>query len=284
MLIEDVKKLTPMERFLYFVTEREAIRLKKESGAPRPWTDDVIFQRFRFCNIRRINDKTSQWLLNNWYLPNYDHPNMLTAATLARQLNNPESLEAIGFPSVWQPKRVSRILRERAEAGLKNFSAAYMITGTLGGTKIEQIVDKVVTPIHASKLQIDRSRMQVAWKSLLPFAGFATFIAGQVVADLRWAMKGSWRDRNIWAPVGPGSRRGMNRFFGRDYKSPLRQEKFLKELQFVIECMRENLDSAIVEGCEAIDAQNCLCEHDKRERTLFEGRRPKQRYNGEQQC
>lgn len=280
MLIQDVKKLSPMERLCYFIQERESIRLKKEAGEPKPFTDDIIFQQYKFTNVRRMDDRVSQWLLKNWFLPYFDHKNMLTAVTLAREINRIEVLEEIGFPKTWNPDRVEKILNSRVQRGLKNFSAAYMITGTLGGTKIQQVVHKVVTPIHASKLKYPTSSMEETHRLLIPFAGFATFIAGQVVADLRWAVDGTWADKNQWAPIGPGSRRGMNRFFGRDFKAPLRQEKFLEELQFVIEYARKNLPEKLLENWEAHDAQNCLCETDKMNRVLEGQGRPKQRYPG----
>src|SRR3990167_10684356 len=110
MLIEDVKKLSPMERFCYFIQERESIRLKKESGEPRPWTDDEIFLMYKFTNVRRMDDRVSQWLLKNWFLPYFDHKNMLTAVTLAREVNRIEVLEELGFPKTWNPDRAEKIL------------------------------------------------------------------------------------------------------------------------------------------------------------------------------
>jgi len=79
MKIEQVKKLDVQERWLYWIKEREKIRLAKDAGDSKPWTDDVILQSYRFCNVRRMDDKVSQWLLNNWYKPYRGHPHMLKA-------------------------------------------------------------------------------------------------------------------------------------------------------------------------------------------------------------
>lgn len=284
MNIKEVKELSSRERYLYWVTERESIRLKRKRGLPRPWTDDAILQNYKFCNVRRMDDRVSQWLYNNWYKPYKDHPNMLTAVTLARQLNNTDSLAEVGFPEVWNPTVVEKILNERVKQGKKNFSAAYMITGTLGGTKVEQIVHKVVTPIHVacsktSKLANTNSMIET-WRNLLPFAGFSSFISGQVVADLRWGLTGGWYDRKFWAPMGPGSKRGMNRLLGRPFVTPVKQEEFYEFLEQQIQFCKSELEHSISSRMEAIDVQNTLCEFDKYERTLWEGRRPKQRYKG----
>lgn len=284
MNIEHVKTLTPTERFLYWINERESIRIQKEENLPKPWTDDSILQTYKFCNVRRMDDRVSQWLWKNWYEPNFDHPNMVTAVTLARQLNNTDSLGEVGFPYKWAPKIVEQILNKRVSEKKKNFAAAYMITGTLGGTKIQQIVYKVVTPLHDKvkdgHFPTKRDTMQDFWKMLIPFAGFSSFMAGQVVADLRWSISGNWKDRAAWAPMGPGSKRGLNRLLGLDKNTKMSSAKFNVEFDFLLDFCYDRIPVRICKRLEAMDIQNCLCEFDKYERTLWEGRRPKQRYNG----
>lgn len=280
MKIEQVRLLSPVDRFCYWISERESIRLKRAAGEPAPWTDDEILQRFRFCNVRRMDDRVSQWLLENWYEPYFGHPNMSTAIILARQLNRIETMEEVGFPDRWNPKRVEKILNARVARGEKNFSAAYMITGTLGGTKIQQIVWKVVDALHQNKPTLHRDSLEDTWRGLLPYAGFSSFIAGQFVADLRWAVNGTWSDKNSWAPMGPGSRRGINRLAGRDLNFRIRQEQFLTELENLRGTCLKKLPVSITDRMELMDWQNCLCEFDKYTRTLLDGRRPKQLYRG----
>lgn len=276
MNIKDVAKLSPTERFLYWIKERECIRLKKESGKPKPWTDDEILQKYRFCNIRRMDDKVSQWLLKNWYEPFKDHKNMLLACALARFVNSPRSLEAVGFPTRWNPSRIKKILRSVPRP---IFNGAYMIRCNDGIDKVECVVDYDVHPL--SKLDIVvSSRMEETWKNLLPCFGFGSFMAGQIVADLRWGVTGEWRDKLIWAPKGPGSRRGINRLLGRDKKIDIRQSDFERHLSDIISMCIKKLPHVITGRLEAIDYQNCCCEFDKYERTLFEGRRSKSRYQG----
>lgn len=270
---------SPESRLRYWIIERETIRtLKEVNKLPPPWTDDEILSMYRFCNVVRIEDKVSQWLFKNWYQPFFDHGNMLLACTLARQLNNPESLEAIGFPKKWNRDWCHKKLTTRASMGLKNFSGAYMITGTLGGTKIEQIICKVVDPIHKSNLQLDTSSIEKSVEMLLPFSGFSTFIAGQVVADMVWAVRGEWNDRKTWAAIGPGSRRGINRILGLPVDSPRKQAQFNEDLVGLMERVGPSLPPELVTRMDAIDWQNCLCEFDKYERTRLGQGRPKQKY------
>lgn len=273
MNISEVAKLSPTERFLYWVKERESIRLKRGAGEDKPWTDDEILQSYRFCNVRRMDDKVSQWLLKNWYEPNYGRPDMLVHCALARLINLPETLAEIGFQRKWRGEHIKRVCRDRSEAGELVYNNAYIIRGGGNPDKIGAVVDWYLTPLRETPVEVDSSSIQVTWSRLVSRFGFGSFMAGQVVADLRWSMEGSWEDRNTWAAIGPGSKRGMNRIHERPFKQALSQTQFNEELLELIEVLADP-------RLEAIDVQNCCCEFDKYERTLFEGRRPKAKYPG----
>lgn len=284
MLIKDVKKLSPTERMLYWIREREHIRLAKELGEPAPWSNDMILQNYRFTNVRRMDDKVSQWLWHNWYKPNFDHPKMIQIAALARFINLPSSLEAIhelvfvsnpNRPSWPQIKFKLRKLKEQGTI----FNGAYMVRGNDGQDKGASVVDFYVKGLEL--VTADTDLMEETHSRLQACYGMGSFMAGQVVADLRWAMSGRWLDRNDWAPIGPGSKRGMNRLHGRAINTPLNQMTFLIELrEFIQEC-EDNLPDSITSRLEAMDYQNCCCEFDKYCRVLLEeGKSPKQRYPG----
>ena len=281
MKIQDVAKLSTKDRFLYWIKERESIRLKKEAGKPKPWTDDPILQMYRFCNVRRMDDKVSQWLLRHWYEPHFDHPNMLMACSLARFINLPESLEELGFPTRWNPARIVKVLSARRDRGCNVFNAAYIVsTNGVTGNKIDIVVNSHLAPLFSLRTSVCKSAtMWKAWNTLTGSKGVGSFMAGQIVADLRWAVSCEWSDRLTWAPMGPGSKRGLNRLLGRDKNTPIKQLEFEAELAKVIDLCRGVL-STICGRLEAIDHQNCLCEFDKYERTLHGEGRPKRNYDG----
>ncbi len=280
MNIEDVKEMDIPDIFLYWIKERESIRIKKERGDPKPWTDDEILSRFRFCNVVRMEDKVSRWLYNHWYKTNYNHKNMVVACCLARFINKPESLQSIGFPSKWEPEMIKKTLREIKAEGVTVFNSAYIVRGNDGDDKIASVVDYYCQPLIDYPLDINRDSMQETHQALCDRHGFGSFMAGQVVADMRWAIKGNWRDRNSWAPYGPGSLRGMNRFHGRPVDSLKDKNNFLEELREYRDFCYENLPDSITDKLELMDLQNTLCECDKFLRCLFSEGRPKQRYNG----
>jgi len=276
--------LKNLDVFFYWIGEREKIRRAKEAGEPKPWTEDPILQKYRFCNVRRMDDRVSRWLFDRWYEPEFDCSNMLTACTIARLLNLPESLEAIGFPRQWKPHRVEKILEERKKQGCKTFNSAYIITGCFGGSKIHQVVWWITQPIHKDRHKIvDRTSMRATWQNLLAYPGIKSFLAGQIVADLRWAINHEWKDQYTWAPLGPGSRRGMNRLLERPKSRGMGQEEFDGYFGSLIEEGKDRdgwVLAETMERMEAIDWQNCLCEFDKYMRALTGQGKPKQKYAG----
>lgn len=286
MLIAEVKKLNPFQRWLYWIQEREAIRLKKAAGSPKPWTDDEILRSYRFCNIRRMDDKVSVWLQEHWYAPYYNHRNMLVACAIARHFNQPSALAYITeyVFRKYDPDTIKDVLRDLKSSGETIFNGAYMVRGIGEIDKTEMVISRVCQPLYDNPPKLDFTSMQRSVEALLPYWGFSTFMAGQVVADLRWAANGSlaspWKDAADWAPVGPGSARGLNRLVGRPIKTPVKQNEFLPLLRELIGKARKELPGAIHRRLEGIDWQNTLCEYDKYTRALLGEGRPKQVYNG----
>jgi len=54
----------PVKSFFDYCKERESIRLKRESGETFPWSEDSIFQKGRFLNVFREDDKVSRSIIN----------------------------------------------------------------------------------------------------------------------------------------------------------------------------------------------------------------------------
>lgn len=282
MKLNDVKKLTPFQRVLYWIEERESVRIKKESGKQRPWTDDTILRENRFCNVRRMDDRVSQWLLNNWYKPYFDHPNALVACVLARHFNNPATLSAITryvYGASYMPEAIVKTIQRLKETGVTVFNPAYIIRAETGDKTIT-VVRNVAQPIYDSPPAIDTNSMQETVEALTGCYGLGSFMAGQIAADLRWAFAGTWADRDSWAAMGPGSKRGMNRLLNREVDAPMVQEEFLEHLSQFIAKAKKSLPISITSRLECIDWQNVFCETDKYNRVLFREGRAKQRYDG----
>jgi hypothetical protein len=280
-VIEVVKKLPPLERLLHWITERESVRQKRRAGLPPPWTEDPILREYRFTNVRRMDDKVSRWLMDNWYTPNRGNANMLPACALARYFNSPPTLEAIGFPDRWDPGRVKAVLAELKASGVQVFNAAYIIPPPGGAPdKATAVIDCIVQPLVDDPPTIDTSSMERTHAALMERDGFGSFLAGQVVADLRWAVEGVWADQESWAPQGPGSTRGLNRLLGRHPGAGMFGGEFREQFSRVLAEVRKRLPPDLAGRVEAMDVQGTLCELSKYEKALWNEGTPKQRYGG----
>ena len=284
--LDRIRLLDPIDRAVHWINERERVRMRKEFDDAKPWTDDPIIQRFRFCNIRRMDDKVSRWLMNNWYRPYFNHPLMVPAVALARFINLPSSLELVTdliFKSdYWKRDGIAAILRDHKEAGNTLYNNAYMVRGNDGVDKVASVLEHYIDSLRNdgsdSWLHPCRDSMEETCKRISNRYGFGSFMAGQITADLRWAIAGDWTDTMSWAAQGPGSTRGLHRIAGRDYTKSLKPTKFLAELLDLSDALRERLSVRIFAKLELHDVQNTMCEFDKYERVLWGQGKPKQSY------
>jgi hypothetical protein len=253
-----------LDHFVDFVLEREAIRKRKEAGAPRPWTDDPILDKYSFCNVRRADDRVTKFI-GEW-LPTNPRTRWFACA-VARWFNEPKTLAKLPSLDVrWQPAATLRVLRDISRQGNSIFRAAYIITGALskkGDTKYETVVNSVLTPLWNKIPRLATDSIEGSWHELRKYPGMGSFMAGQIVAD--WQTFGviNGRDVNTWAPLGPGSTKGLNEIFGEQPDRPkLNQKQAVWEMQIVRLHMSKRAPQ-LTSTLSLHDIQNCLCEYSK---------------------
>lgn len=253
----------------FWMREREKVKVAKEAGHPKPWTKDSMLQQYRFCNVRREDDKVTRWLRHNWYNPNQTHPNLYLAAIMARLINWPPALEEIGFPFTWDYKRYLTILQNRKMRGEQIWTGAYMVTA--GGKRVakEIAVCDMVHGFYTSKYRPGNdSNLLDVWVALQNqgVSGMGSFLSAQIVADLKYTpiLMGSSDWWSFCAP-GPGSVAGLARLTGETVWTQMGFQEEVNQL-------RKHLK---VEGklC-AQDLQNCLCEFSKYRRGFSRSKYP----------
>lgn len=275
-----------------FIVERERIRVKKEAGKPRPWTEDPILSHYRFCNVHREDDRVTRWLREHWYpylvgngRTQDPNPDIWFTAVVARLLNNPEALEAVRETIVpWKPEKFRQILHRRKAFGLKNFNAAYIVsTNGVQMDKVDYLVSMVLGLLWADRKQMrpkDGDSLDVYHKMLMTYDGLGSFMAAQVVADLKYMFPlNQATDWLTFAASGPGSRRGLNRVMDRAVDMPWKEVTWHSTLL----TLQERVNLKLLKGLfpyplHAQDIQNCLCEFDKYERARLGQGEPKQIY------
>src|SRR5262249_14501082 len=110
---------------LHWVREREAVRVRRERGDPKPWTDDPVLRDWSFCQVHREHDRVTRWIADNWRHRNdYD---VWFAMVVARFVNEPATLAEIGFPAPWDPERFLAGMAARKARGETLYRSSYRI-------------------------------------------------------------------------------------------------------------------------------------------------------------
>lgn len=271
-----------------FIHERWQVQQRRAAGQLKPWTQNKILQQYRFTNVYREDDAVTKWIAANWRAPHSKDPDLWFALVVARLLNLPASLAAIGYPVPWRAAQFKRVLQQRRQRGENNFNAAYIVsTNGRAMDKVDYVADVVLTPLWQQRATVrgvvSTSRtLQGIHAALTKFQGLGSFMSAQVIADLKYvAPLNKATDWWQWAASGPGSRRGLNRVLGRAVNAPWKEEEWLRQLQLLQLALNPLLRQTGMPRMHAQDVQSiACCEWDKYERARLGEGRPKQRYAG----
>jgi len=301
MLVEQVRKLKPIDRLLYWINERYRVFQFKQAGKDKPWTDDKVIQNVYFTCPYREDDKTTAWLRDNIREPLRNQPEVIFATIAFRWFNLIETGEQLlkypGKTTIsskrygafvdWNLAAVKSRLHGIQEHGGKVFTGAFNISNS-GSTKpkIDRVCDDYIQPVWLQREQLckqlgDCGTLEEAHKILreLPGLGGSGFMAAQIVCDLKYTyVLENAEDWWTWCSPGPGSKRGLNRLLERPIDSIFSKEEWrleISKLQIIV-----NKSLRKMPKFHAQDLQNCLCEMDKYIRVLFNEGQSKRKYPG----
>jgi hypothetical protein len=283
--------LKPMlDDFLYFIRERENVRILKEAFLAPPWTKDPFLGAWRFCNVNRNDDTVTKWIYDNITWP-YDRvawPTSFFLLSVARFINWPDTLAdlmkggAMGFG--WDPLTFCRIIRRRMDAKDKVYTGAYMIRAGTGEDaklpKEEYLCKRVFNPLWSRKLEVRAFASCAEWdKFFSSIFGMGDFMRNQIITDMKYShhLRGA-PDWSTFVLAGPGTKRGLNRLYGYDLRADWKVSESTKALMEVREVVLD-FDSCI--GKVFLDlnnVSNCFCEFDKYQRLKNNEGAPRSRY------
>ena len=293
MKIADVKKLSPMERMLYWIQERHQIHLRRQSGQSKPWTDDEVMQSYFFTNPYRENDKTTVWFREQVREPLRNKLSVLMATIIFRWFNyipTGELLLENNLLEQWDSKSATNILQAFAHRHGKVFTGAYVVNAKHGKrdtphrTKIDVVCERI-DAVWADRKTLLRDAKQwgtleQAQRRLRVYSGLdgGGFAAYEIVSDLRHtALLEHASDINTWSNPGAGAVRGINRLLQRP-QNP-RVTDWDVQSQRILKYMQQYLHN--MPKFEMREVEHSLCEFFKYEKALFGLGRLKRRYKGE---
>lgn len=262
--------MTDFHPMFQWVRAREAIRIRKDAGDPPPWTDDPILSTYRFCNVRREDDRVTVWVRDNIRKRYANNPHLWLMLCIARQINWPGSLaELIAAGGAWPDSTnfdfaegMTRVLNDRKARGEKVYTGAYMISAppTKGSDKQSYIAETVIGALWKRRASFRPVTLQHTHEWITRSNGWGPFMAYQAVVDMRFTgILDHAEDRLTWAAAGPGTIRGLNRLHGRKVDGALSQERALSEMRAVYKVVQQETGVAM----DFSDVPNILCETDK---------------------
>jgi len=279
---------TSIKHLLYWVWEREAIRIAKDNKHQGDLTEDSIFKQYRFCNVRRRDDRVSKWIIENMLVhAEPDEDDIWFISAIARFVNWPPTLfkllsegAILSKAQDFDSKLFCNIIDGIATDEGKVWTGAYMVRAdgkypTKSGAVAEYLMSSVNSRENIRSAVKSKSVENIITE-ISNCHGFGTFMSGQIAADLSYVY--DLKDQNTWAPMGPGSQRGLNRLCKKPLKQTWKQDEFNETLIAVKNEIHEKLD---ITDLTLHDVQNVMCEMDKYWRVLYGEGRPRATYKPE---
>lgn len=258
------------EKFITFLQLREDMRIHKELiGGPGPHSDDPILAAHRFCNINREHDTVTRFIHERFRVPFHQRGKtfMVRQMLFCRIFNEPPTLSVVC--PLEDIASAAEALKAYRAAGNKLMRGAYMMPPhgkhSAGQDLIDHQLENIELATGKQDYSNDTTLAQVAEK-LMSVCGIGPFVANQVCTDLRYipVWGRSWTDWGTFILCGPGTRRGMNRYFERRLDHPGSDKKFTEDLLAIREEVLP-LVSADVKMYyrDPNNLSNSFCEFDK---------------------
>jgi len=290
MKIEEVGKMQPVDRFLYWIKERHKVYKKKEAGKKKPWTDDEVLQTVFFTNPYRENDRVTKWFREHIREPLDYTPEVLFATVAFRWFNKPDptgmAMIEHGLHLKWNERKAVKVINKLTESG-PVFTGAYMIKAGNGprGCKVPNVCAAITNVWKKRKelvrICLEENSMESFVKALAQFPHLGKFMSYEVACDLRYTyLLEEASDIMTWANPGPGAQRGIKRLNGLSVEwgvDKVTETECIEQMRTLLKITQRKLKS--LPPFEMREIEHSLCEWDKYERARLGTGRLKRKYD-----
>lgn len=275
-----------LKEFVAYLHARERARLHPQQSG------DQILDTYKFTNIRRAWDRTTRWLVVNWYTTEHaSDPYVGQACAVARFVNWIPSLASLGYTNSahWNRNHFVSRLTMRKNRGEKVFTGAHMIRGDTkkGVPKCITVADTYLQPVVISTVLrgTNLGTCRGIYRKLRTFAGWGPFMSQEVVQDLILAGPlASASDHETFVVAGPGAKKGLSWVFYGNAEHRWTDDDAVAAIREIWETLRRVKQGALAvpktiqEDLTVHDIQFSLCEMSKYWKTRMKLGYPRSRY------
>lgn len=201
---------------------------------PAPWTTNEIFAKYKFCNLYREHDRSSQWEIRNIIMDDsLSDKNLIWKILVYRTFNNPETFARAldkwsnGIPNIeeYDENEFAAHIENIRAIGLNPFTNAYSISGNIvAGDSIDNAFCHTVVPaiyrsIDAICMMLNNADVpEQVITFLMTLPGASSFMAHEYYQDMTYISIYTDRDimkfdQNDFTNLGPGSSQGVRLIF-----------------------------------------------------------------------
>lgn len=268
-----------------FASERQRVFEARLKGKARPWTEDPILARYKFCNSFRASDRVSQYLISHViYGPqarDLDAEDVFLRIVLFRLFSKESTWEALERATggirrdTLDVERLGDLLDELRRDGPIYTAAFILCAHDAYGHRVKhrnhlELVQRMFAP-GALGAQLGRAaRLEDVYHALRGWPMIGAFMGYQLAVDLNYSEHLDF-DENDFTIPGPGAVRGLSKVF-RDFGDRTPSQLIMEMVETQDEHFaRLGLAWSGLFGrpLHAIDCQGLFCETDKYARVAF---------------
>lgn len=263
--------------------ERQKIFYKKLLGSLSPYTNDPIYQSFKFCNVYRASDRVSQFLIKDViYKDTFSPEDTIFRIFLFRLLNKIETwvelekllgkidLKNFNFQNYVDALEKIKLVNETI------YGNAFILCANkaFGFDKKYQnhlaLLESVFKKDNFSTKLLNSKTLKELFEKLRTLPLIGNFMAYQIAIDFNYSEIFDF-DENDFTIAGPGAERGIRKCFS---DTEGKSNEYI--IQFMVENQEKefkrlglNFKSLWGRPMYAIDCQGWFCETDKYSRAKF---------------
>ena len=149
--LDGLKIEDPVKSFFDYCKEREEVRKKRESGEPFPWSKDSIFQKGRFLNVFREDDKVSKSIIQFAEPAKNDLPLLIQSLFFGRWCNKQTTIDNLTVNELNNPEALKNKLINVEQ--WENYTA-YPVEDSYWGEKLYSRIDAATYKFFDKKEEI----------------------------------------------------------------------------------------------------------------------------------